>query len=97
MGQTPAAVDTVLDFHVMAPVAGTFVGTANPVRGVPGGGLPRVIAHGDGTLRSDGSLEVNVQGLVLPTGCGRSEESTCGRESSAGATGVRRRPVSGTR
>jgi hypothetical protein len=67
MGQTTAAVDTVLDFHVMAPVAGTFVGTANPVRGVPGGGLPWVIAHGDGTLRSDGSLTVNVKGLVLAT------------------------------
>ena len=31
---------TVLQFSTMTPVTGPYVGTANPVRGVAGGGLP---------------------------------------------------------
>lgn len=58
---------TVLEFETMAPVSGPFVGTANPVRGVPGGGIPWVIGSGQGALSSDGRLEVEVQGLVLAT------------------------------
>jgi hypothetical protein len=61
----PAPVDTLLDFHQMAPVTSPFIGTANPIRGVAGGALPWAITHADGTLRSDGALEVNVFGLVL--------------------------------
>ena len=63
----PAPVNTLLDFHQMAPVTAPFVGPANPIRGVAGGGLPWAITHADGTLRSDGALEVNVFGLVLAT------------------------------
>ncbi len=62
---TPTPVNTILDFHQMAPVTAPFVGTANPIRGVPGGGLPWSLVHADGTLRSDGSLSINVFGLVL--------------------------------
>lgn len=55
----------VLEFGTMAPVTGPFVGSANPIRGVSGGGLPWAISAADGSLQSDGTLEVEVQGLVL--------------------------------
>jgi hypothetical protein len=60
-----ALAGTLLDFHVMAPVTAPFVGSSNPIRGVNGGGEPWTIGHGDGTLRADGQLEINVAGLVL--------------------------------
>lgn len=56
---------TILQFDTMAPVTGPFVGTANPIRGVPGGGFPWIINEGQGSLQSGGSLQVEVQGLVL--------------------------------
>jgi hypothetical protein len=52
----------------MAPVVGPYVGAANPIRGVPGGGLPWAIDEGQGELRVDGRLEVEVEGLVLAAG-----------------------------
>jgi hypothetical protein len=55
----------VLEFDTMVGVSGPFVGAANPIRGVNGGGLPWQIAEGRGELASDGSLEVEVRGLVL--------------------------------
>jgi hypothetical protein len=55
----------VLEFGTMATVNGPFVGTANPIRGVNGGGLPWQIAEGRGELASNGKLEVKVRGLVL--------------------------------
>src|SRR4051794_11629895 len=55
----------VLDWDVMAPVDGPFVGTGTPVRGVPGGGLPWELDRARGELRSDGRLKVRVEGLVL--------------------------------
>jgi hypothetical protein len=55
----------VLDFDTMAAVSGPFVGSANPIRGVNGGGLPWQIAEAKGKLRADGRLEVEVEGLVL--------------------------------
>jgi hypothetical protein len=55
----------VLGFDTMAAVVGPFVGSAIPIRGVNGGGLPWQIAEGRGELGSDGSLRVRVQGLVL--------------------------------
>ncbi len=56
---------TVLRFSTMTPVTGPYVGPANPVRGVAGGGLPWVLTAGRGTLKSDGHLLVRVRGLVL--------------------------------
>jgi hypothetical protein len=56
---------TVLKFDTMAPVTGPYVGPANPVRGVPGGGLPWVLTAGNGSLKRDGHLLVKVRGLVL--------------------------------
>jgi len=58
----------VLEFSTMAPVTGPFVGTANPIRGINGGGLPWRIAEGNGELGADGRLVVHVQGLVLAAG-----------------------------
>lgn len=55
----------VLKFATMAPVTGPYVGTANPIRGVAGGGLPWILTSGRGSLRSDGRLTVRVRGLVL--------------------------------
>jgi hypothetical protein len=56
---------TILRFDVMAPVTGPYVGTSNPIRMVPGGGLPWMITSGTGSLSRDGRLQVHVRGLVL--------------------------------
>ncbi|MBO0684849.1 MAG: hypothetical protein J2P45_16980 [Candidatus Dormibacteraeota bacterium] len=56
---------TVMKFDTMAPVTGPYVGTANPVRGVAGGGLPWMITNGRGILQADGHIVVHVRGLVL--------------------------------
>ncbi len=56
---------TILKFATMTPVTGPYVGTANPIRAVPGGGLPWIITAGTGALKSDGHLLVHVRGLVL--------------------------------
>jgi hypothetical protein len=61
-GSDPA---TVLKFSTMTPVTGPYVGPANPIRGVVGGGLPWVITAGTGSLKQDGHLVVTVRGLVL--------------------------------
>jgi hypothetical protein len=55
----------VLDFDVMAGVVEPFTGSAHPIRGVSGGGLPWEIDRASGELRSDGRLEIKVRGLVL--------------------------------
>ena len=57
--------DSVVKFEVMAPVTGPYVGTANPIRGVPGGGLPWEIDDAQGNLGANGRLKVDVEGLVL--------------------------------
>ena len=57
--------DSVVKFEVMAPVTGPYVGTANPIRGVPGGGLPWEIDDAQGNLGVNGRLKVDVEGLVL--------------------------------
>jgi hypothetical protein len=56
---------TMLKFNTMTPVTGPYVGTANPVRGIPGGGLPWMVTAGTGSLKRDGHLLVTVRGLVL--------------------------------
>jgi hypothetical protein len=58
----------VLEFDTMAAVSGPFVGSANPIRGVNGGGFPWQIAEARGELAADGKLEVEVRGLVLLNG-----------------------------
>src|SRR5436190_8202461 len=58
----------VLDFDTMAPVTGPFVGSANPIRDINGGGLPWKIDSAKGTLTSGGAVDVRVRGLVLLDG-----------------------------
>ncbi len=55
----------ILKFQTMAAVDGPFVGAANPIRGINGGGLPWQIDEGNGQLSTSGKLEVKVSGLVL--------------------------------
>src|SRR5215472_17229694 len=56
---------TVLRFGTMTPVTGPFVGSANPIRGVNGGGLPWILRSAHGSLSRDGRLFVRTRGLVL--------------------------------
>jgi hypothetical protein len=58
----------VTEFRTMFAVDGPFVGTANPVRDVPGGGLPWQIERVRGKLSGNGALRVDVEGLVLLDG-----------------------------
>jgi hypothetical protein len=55
----------VVQFQTMVGVAGPFVGSTNPIRGVNGGGLPWQIDTASGKLSNSGKLEVTVNGLVL--------------------------------
>ncbi|MBO0690920.1 MAG: hypothetical protein J2P40_15275, partial [Candidatus Dormibacteraeota bacterium] len=59
-GAAPASAGapTILEFQSMAPVTGPFVGSANPQRGVNGGGLPWMLDSARGELHADGKLEV---------------------------------------
>lgn len=59
---------SIMEFNTMAAVTGPYVGSANPIRGVNGGGLPWVITDGHGELQANGTLELNVHGLVLAAG-----------------------------
>ena len=55
----------VLDAKVLGPVSEPYTGSANAIRGVPGGGLPWEIGDANADLRADGRLHVDVEGLVL--------------------------------
>ena len=55
----------IVKFDTMTPVTGPYVGSASPIRTVPGGGLPWMISAGTGALKADGHLLVHVRGLVL--------------------------------
>jgi hypothetical protein len=58
----------ILQFDTMVGNTVAFTGATNPIRGINGGGLPWTIASGSGELKSDGKLEIHVQGLVLAAG-----------------------------
>ena len=55
----------ILDFDNMIGVPRPYTGGDNAIRGIPGGGLPWVIASGKGKLTVDGDLDIKVTGLVL--------------------------------
>jgi hypothetical protein len=57
--------ETVLEFGTMFGVDGPFRGSANAIRGIPGAGASWRIDDVDGELKSDGKLEIGVEGLVL--------------------------------
>lgn len=67
---TPAAADghTILQFNTMVGVPPTFTNPQNPIREINGGGIPWMLTSASGKLKSDGSLEVEVEGLVLAAG-----------------------------
>lgn len=64
-GAGSAGPATILKADTLAGVSGPYVGSANPIRGINGGGLPWSIAEGKAVLEADGRLEVKVEGLVL--------------------------------
>lgn len=55
----------VMEFNTMVGVSGPFLRGANPIRGVPGAGAAWTIGSVKGELKADGSLGVEVNGLVL--------------------------------
>jgi hypothetical protein len=56
---------SILEFSSAATVTAPFTGPTNPIRGVPGGGLPWAIGSIHGELKADGKLEINVDSLTL--------------------------------
>jgi hypothetical protein len=65
----PAADDgpKILEFETMVGVDAPFTrGNGNAIRGVDGGGVPWVLDEAKGELRTDGRLEVEVEGLIIP-------------------------------
>ena len=58
----------VLEARVLAAVVPPYTGAANPIRGVPGAGAPWAIGDSEADLRSDGRLQIEVNGLVLAAG-----------------------------
>jgi hypothetical protein len=62
-----AVTATILKADTMVGVTGPYMGSANAIRGVPGGGIPWNIAEGKVILGADGLLEIKVEGLVLAT------------------------------
>ena len=63
---------------VPRPYAGT--GAANAIRGVPAGGLPWVVGRGEAKLGRDGTLKVEVEGLVFdPDDAAVQERGLAGR------------------
>jgi hypothetical protein len=55
----------VLQFNTMVGVPRPYTGSANVIRGVPGGGLPWVIEFARGKLSPNGDVDVLVKGLVI--------------------------------
>ena len=65
---TSRADDKILSFDTMAGVVRPFTGATNPIRNVPGGGIPWTLSDANGDLRTDGRIRVRVTGLVLAEG-----------------------------
>jgi hypothetical protein len=55
----------LLEFNTMIGVPRPYTGATNAIRGVPGGGLPWVIAFGKGKVSPEGKVDVLVKGLVF--------------------------------
>jgi hypothetical protein len=60
-----AANPTIYKFNTMVGIPRPYTGSANPIRGINGGGLPWVITSANGLLHADGKLEIQVRGLVI--------------------------------
>lgn len=57
-------------FGTMVGVDAPFLGNANPVREIDGGGLPWVLDHAEGRLSAGGKLQLLVRGLIIPDSIG---------------------------
>ena len=55
----------LLEWDVMAGVQPPFTGPTFAIRGIGGGGAPWSVDRAKGKLRTDGRLELEVEGLVL--------------------------------
>jgi hypothetical protein len=55
----------ILKADTMAGVIAPYTGSANPIRGVNGGGVPWELSAAKVVLAADGRLEIKVEGLVL--------------------------------
>jgi hypothetical protein len=55
----------ILHFNTMIGVPKAYTGSTNPIRGIPGGGLPWVVGVAEGKLSASGKLDVKVHGLVF--------------------------------
>ncbi len=64
MAANPSA-RPVFTANSLVGVSGVFVGSANPLRGIAGGGFPWVLDEGRAMLLANGELSVEVQGLVI--------------------------------
>ena len=60
-----AGVPKILEFDTMVGVPRPYVGAANPIRGINGGGLPWVVGSATGEMKQSGKLEISVTGLVF--------------------------------
>src|SRR5262245_30587063 len=67
----------LVEFDSMTPVTGAAVGAVND-RGILGGGRAWVITSGSGEVDRDGSVEVQVHGLVIPSLGGVNPVATMG-------------------
>ena len=56
---------SVTKFDTMTPVVEPFTSPDHAIRGVVGGGLPWQLDRAKGDLRADGTLRIDVRGLVL--------------------------------
>jgi hypothetical protein len=56
---------TLIAANSLAPVSAPYTGATNAIRGVPGGGAPWVIGHGEVQVRANGRVHVEVEGLVI--------------------------------
>ena len=69
---SPAQADSpkILSFGNMVGIPTTLTGTQSqaPLRGLNGGGLPWMLTSANGSLKADGTLKVEVEGLVLAAG-----------------------------
>lgn len=68
LSQATANEPKILEFDTMTGLPPAFTGTQAPIRGINGGGLPWAIGPSFGELKADGTLEINVQGLVFAAG-----------------------------
>ena len=55
----------VLEARVLAPLAPPYLGPAGTIRNVPGAGAQWSIGDAEVDLRSDGRLEIDVEGLIV--------------------------------